>query len=333
MVSCTQAPFPGKRYSDSITYSVSHNLDTLKAFIPAGQTFSRLPMEYSEYLLQSVLDSLFSSVMDDSLKSSLKSILKEKTVDVTLYKFSSVSSSKGYSEMVFLANHELLSDIKNNLLSLYVHRQSEAFNPLFINNLQSLNWNETPLPNLLFPCEGVQVPNRARLLPNAPREYRKGIHRGIDFFADWGTTVRAVAEGTVLRADHEFEEISPEFREFLLNGASSINRTPSDVFEHILLGKTIILDHGLELIPGFRVITIYAHLSHINEEVKPGVYVSKGELMGNSGNTGTEASTYGKRDGAHLHWEMILQNEGGEFYVGQGLDYDELYSLLQSLFK
>jgi len=290
-------------------------------------------MEYSEYLLQSVLDSLFSSVMDDSLKSSLKSILKEKTFDVTLYKFSSVSSSKRHGEMVFLANHELLSDIKNNLLSLYVHRQSEAFNPLFINNLQSLNWNEIPLPNLLFPCEEVQVPKRARLLPNAPREYRKGIHRGIDFFADWGTTVRAVAEGTVLRADHEFEEISPEFRESLLNGASSINRTPSDVFEHILLGKTVILDHGLTLIPGFRVITIYAHLSHINKNIKPGVKISAGDSLGKTGNTGMQASTIGKKDGAHLHWEMILQSEDGEFYLGQGLPYDDLYPLLTNLFK
>ena len=46
-----------------------------------------------------------------------------------------------------------------------------------------------------------------------------------------------------------------------------------------------------------------------------------------------EASTYGKREGAHLHWEMILQNEMGEFYLGQGLGYDELFPLLKTLFK
>ena len=52
----------------------------------------------------------------------------------------------------------------------------------------------------------------------------------------------AVADGTVLRADNSFEEISPEFRKSLLKSASNIKRTPSDVFEHILLGKTVILD-------------------------------------------------------------------------------------------
>ena len=145
--------------------------------------------------------------------------------------------------------------------------------------------------------------------------------------------MRAVADGTVLRADNSFEEISPEFRKSLLKSALNIKRTPSDVFEHILLGKTVILDHGLDLIPGFRVITIYAHLSHINENIKPEVNVSAGEYFAKTGNTGTEASTYGKKDGAHLHWEMILQNEDGEFYVGQGLPYEKLYTLLQALFK
>ncbi|SVC33938.1 uncharacterized protein METZ01_LOCUS286792, partial [marine metagenome] len=97
--------------------------------------------------------------------------------------------------MVFTANHGLLINIKEKLMTLYVQRQSESFYPLFKNNLLSLNWDETPLPKLIFPCERTQVPQNAKLLPNAPREYRKGIHRGIDFFANWGAPVRAVADG------------------------------------------------------------------------------------------------------------------------------------------
>ena len=66
--------------------------------------------------------------------------------------------------------------------------------------------------SLLLPCKGVPVPKRASRLPNAPRDYRSGIHRGIDFFANWGTRVRAVADGSVIRADHNYQEYPAEFR-------------------------------------------------------------------------------------------------------------------------
>ena len=35
--------------------------------------------------------------------------------------------------------------------------------------------------HLLLPCKNVPVPKRTMRLPNAPRTYRSGIHRGIDF--------------------------------------------------------------------------------------------------------------------------------------------------------
>ena len=47
---------------------------------------------------------------------------------------------------------------------------------------------------LLLPCKGVKLPTRASRLPNAPRDYRNGTHRGVDFFANWGTEIRAVAD-------------------------------------------------------------------------------------------------------------------------------------------
>ena len=158
--------------------------DTVKIIIPAGKTCNRLPEKFSLILLQSVSDTLLNSLPDDSLKSSLKSILKKEIDKTTLYGLSSVSSSMESVEMVFTANYGLLINIKEKLMTLYVQRQSEAFYPLFKNNLLSLNWDEAPLPKLIFPCERSQVPQNAKLLPNAPREYRKGIHRGIDFFAN-----------------------------------------------------------------------------------------------------------------------------------------------------
>ena len=122
---------------------------------------------------------------------------------------------------------------------------------------------------LILPCENIPVPKRTMRLPNAPRNYRNGIHRGIDFFANWGTPIRAVAEGVVIRSDLHYEEVSPSFRESVLNSSARVGKTPSDIFNSILLGQSVFLDHGFNLIPGFRVISIYAHLSHINSDIKP----------------------------------------------------------------
>lgn len=59
----------------------------------------------------------------------------------------------------------------------------------------------------------------------------------------------------------------------------------------------------------------------------------KNQLIGHSGNSGIKDATLGERTGAHLHWELILQNEGGEYYLGQGLNYNELFPLLNNIFN
>ena len=133
------------------------------------------------------------------------------------------------------------------------------FSPLWVDSLK-----------LILPCENIPVPKRTMRLPNAPRRYRNGIHRGIDFFANWGTPVKAVASGIVVRADHNYKEVPADFRVDMLKASAKVGKTPSDIFNNILLGKSVFLDHGFELVPGFRTITIYAHLSHIENKVKPG---------------------------------------------------------------
>ena len=185
---------------------------------------------------------------------------------------------------------------------------------------------------LLLPCENVPVPERPLLLPNAPRSYRHGTHRGIDFYVNWGTPVRAVADGVIIRAEHDYKEMSADFRLDVLSDAKILGRTPSDVFEHLLLGQAVYIDHGFDLVPGYRAVTIYAHMSHINPNITIGSIVRSGEVIGQSGNTGTKDSTLKKKTGAHLHWEMILQNKVGEYYLGQGLKSDSLYVLFQNIF-
>ena len=170
-------------------------------------------------------------------------------------------------------------------------------------------------------------------LPNAPRDYRSGTHRGIDFFANWGTPVNAVADGIVIRADQHYEEVPADFRENLLKVSAKVGNTPSDIFNSVLLGKAVFLDHGFELVPGYRTITIYAHLSHIEKDIKSGSMIKRGQMIGKSGNTGMRESTIGSRAGSHLHWEMILQKGKEEIYLGKDMPNPELYQMLTKIFE
>ena len=131
----------------------------------------------------------------------------------------------------------------------------------------------SPTMALILPCKGLSVPQKASRLPNAPRNYRAGIHRGIDFFSNWGTAVQAAMDGIIIRSDLDFEEVPADFRLKILNRAAKLDRTPSDIFNAVLLGKAVVIDHGFNLFPGYRSITIYAHLSYINPKIKPGYQI------------------------------------------------------------
>ncbi|KAF0132952.1 MAG: peptidase M23/M37 family [Candidatus Saganbacteria bacterium] len=91
-----------------------------------------------------------------------------------------------------------------------------------------------------------------------------GRHRGWDFRAKVGTPVKSAQNGVVRVAEF--------FKSF---------------------GGTVVVDHG----QGIN--TLYFHLSKINAE--PGQKLSKGEIIGLSGNTGISS-------GPHLHWGMSVHN-------------------------
>ena len=246
-------------------------------------------------------------------------------------KLNNISFKNNLVEVTFLLDTTIIAPIIRQTIDNY--NLNKTINPLFDRGGIIPDFNQlSPVTKLVLPCEKLNIPTRASRLPNAPRSYRSGIHRGIDFFSNWGTAVRSVADGVVIRSDLNYKEIDADFRIKILNKASTLERTPSDIFNELLLGQAVIIDHGFELFAGFRAITIYAHLSHINEDIKPGYKISKGEVFSRSGNTGTRPSTLGTRQESHLHWELILQDKHGEYYFGQGLKYDELYSSLNNLF-
>ena len=92
-------------------------------------------------------------------------------------------------------------------------------------------------------------------------------HYGVDMTAPKGTDVHAVADGVVKFTGR--------------NGA---------------FGNLIIVDHG----HGYT--TYYAHLSKILPEIKPGVHVPRGELIGLVGSTGRSTAP-------HLHFEVRQNNK------------------------
>jgi murein DD-endopeptidase MepM/ murein hydrolase activator NlpD len=90
------------------------------------------------------------------------------------------------------------------------------------------------------------------------------VHKGMDFRAHTGTPVRAANSGVVVLARNLYYE-----------------------------GNCVVIDHGLGLY------TLSMHLSHI--DVREGVRVAKGQLLGLSGATG-------RVTGPHLHWAVRWQN-------------------------
>ena len=156
-------------------------------------------------------------------------------------------------------------------------------------------------------------------LPGAPRNYRNGTHRGIDFGC--GAADRSgysIADGTVVYLVDDYNDPSVAEREALLQQAGIAGFTPHWTLV-MLYGNVVVIDHGE--IPGAgRVVTISAHLEEIDPSISIGARVSKGQRVGELGNRGTNASAQGIRGAAdpslHLHWELFVDN----WYLGSGLD-------------
>ncbi|MDO6563834.1 peptidoglycan DD-metalloendopeptidase family protein [Amphritea sp. 1_MG-2023] len=111
------------------------------------------------------------------------------------------------------------------------------------------------------PIDGLRI-NDSYGMRMHPILKKRIKHNGIDFKANIGTPVYATADGAV---EYAGTHKSSGF------------------------GKLIILQHAL----GFK--TYYAHLSDV--KIKSGTFVSKGQLIGLSGNTG-------RSTGPHLHYEV-----------------------------
>ena len=272
------------------------------------------------------------SLHDSSASMFVGALSESLPIERRLRKLNHFVQNNGYIEIEFLLDTALVFTTIRQTINQF--NAKDPINHLFDRDGAIPDFTTmVPATSLILPYKGSDIPTRASLLPNAPRAHRSDIHRGIDFQAIWGTPIRSVADGIVIRSDLTYKEVEPDFRVEMLRRTTTLGRTPSDIFNELLLGQAVIIDHGFDLFPGFRVITIYAHLSYINPNIKPGYTIKSGEVFAKSGNTGTSPSTLGKRDQSHLHWELILQDSHGEYYFGQALGYDSLRDALNELFQ
>jgi murein DD-endopeptidase MepM/ murein hydrolase activator NlpD len=180
----------------------------------------------------------------------------------------------------------------------------------------------------VVPVEGATLSSRANHLPGAPRSYRNGTHEGFDFYngtvsvpIGYGTPIRAIAGGTVVRADHDYVEVSPEAYDAVIADAVSSLSTPADLLDK-LRGRQVWIEH-----PG-GFLSRYAHLSGIPDGVVVGAQVEQAHQIGFTGNSGTLEAAQGTEDDPHPHVELWR----GDTYLGLGMEPPQIYELAAQLF-
>ena len=186
---------------------------------------------------------------------------------------------------------------------------------------------------LLLPAEGYTVPEYLNLLPNAKREYRSGQHMGVDFSAPLNYPIRAVFDGVIVRSNQFQEDVDIDTYKTFLEMSAKVGKTPDDIYHFILLGKSVVIDHGYSITDKFRTITVYSHLSSIPNDLIAGTKVKKGDVIGFSGNTGTSSGARKNDKGAHLHWEIFFDDSNGRYFLGQNIPPELLKNNIDLLFE
>ena len=186
---------------------------------------------------------------------------------------------------------------------------------------------------LVLPAKEYGVPDYINLLPNAKRDYRSGYHMGVDFSSPMNYPIKAAFDGVVIRSNPFQQDVDIDTYNYFLNLSSQIGKTPDDIYNFILLGKSVVIDHGYNITDKYRAITVYSHLSSITEGMMAGDKVKAGDIIGLSGNTGTSSGALQNDKGAHLHWELFFDDESGRYFLGQNIPSDLLKINIEQLFQ
>lgn len=191
----------------------------------------------------------------------------------------------------------------------------------------------TSIDNLLgmhmsMPIAGACLTPDDDQMPNAPREYRAGVHEGVDFFTSYacvdvpkGTPVLAAAGGTIIRADHDYRPLSEQQILDLEQKSAAQGYTDEGSLDKFR-GRQVWIDHGN------GIVTRYCHLSSIPAGIQVGVHVAQGEVIGATGDSGTPGSATNPDFEIHLHFEIRV----GDTYLGKGLDKAQTRAIYEAVF-
>lgn len=175
------------------------------------------------------------------------------------------------------------------------------------------------LRSFVFPVPGDQLAPWPRTYPGARRLYRMGIHRGIDLYGygvntvfGIGHPVEAIADGEILRSSQNYLPMSQDEWVELAEQSEAGGFTTDEALTRFA-GRQVVIDHG----GGVR--SVYSHLDVINSDIVPGERVEQGQQLGTVGVTGTLGESLPGAAGAHLHFEIWINDR----YLGYGLTVRE----------
>lgn len=180
----------------------------------------------------------------------------------------------------------------------------------------------------LIPVEGACIPIDDNQMPNAPREYRNGVHEGVDFFTDFacvdvemGTQALASKAGRVIRADHVYKPLTQMELDELLAKVTAQGSSDTATLDRFR-GRQVWIEHGDGLV------TRYCHLEEVSEDLLVGANVERGELIGFIGDSGTPESVTNPGFENHLHFELRI----GSSFLGDGAPPDVVRALYTDAF-
>ncbi|UCH87694.1 MAG: M23 family metallopeptidase [Dehalococcoidia bacterium] len=187
---------------------------------------------------------------------------------------------------------------------------------------------EAVIHGFQYPIAGACLPTREDLMPNAPRDYRWGVHEGIDFYdgdccvpIERGMPVLAAKTGVVIRADHDYQDITAEEMDAILARTQQQGYTDAASLDR-LRGQQVWLDHG------DGIVTRYAHLLDVEVGIEEGMVVEAGQVVGYVGNSGTPEGVTDSDLENHLHFEIRV----GAGYLGEGLSAVQTRRLCEKAF-
>jgi murein DD-endopeptidase MepM/ murein hydrolase activator NlpD len=180
-----------------------------------------------------------------------------------------------------------------------------------------------------YPIAGACLPTSDNLMPNAPREYRSGIHEGVDFYSGYtcvdvpaDAPVLAVKGGTVTRADNGFVEMTLDELNAILARTEAQGYTDAEALDRFR-GRQVWIDHGN------GIVSRYCHLAGIPDGITEGSRVQAGDLVGFVGDSGTPEAVTNPGVEIHLHWELRVDDS----FLGANLPANEVRALYEELFS